>query len=273
LEFKRALAHGTFNGAMRLAQGGKFHHGFLSGFVSSLGGSFLIKNGGDMTGIGKITISAAIGGTAEALGGGKFANGAVTGAYVMAFNHLMHTNTKGEGNGEGSNNKNSVPEKQEKPDLVLGYSVELTLTAHGEFGTPESQILTIIGGTSGIYVKINKVLSDDIYKKSVPTLFKHYPLPTLPVLKFVKYVPYIGWPADIGSIATSASNAYNFGWTTEYTLDFTFSVIGLYPGYGDGLSLLYLGVKEGNNAVQKIWDATRIGFNRIEQGIYTLPYW
>jgi hypothetical protein len=31
----------------------------------------------------KIMISAAIGGTAEALGGGKFANGAVTGAYVM----------------------------------------------------------------------------------------------------------------------------------------------------------------------------------------------
>jgi hypothetical protein len=33
-------------------------------------------------------MSAAIGGTAEALGGGKFANGAITGAYVMIFNHL-----------------------------------------------------------------------------------------------------------------------------------------------------------------------------------------
>ena len=43
-----------------------------------------------MAGIEKIAISAAIGGTAEALGGGKFANGAVTGAYVMALNHLMH---------------------------------------------------------------------------------------------------------------------------------------------------------------------------------------
>ena len=76
---------------MLLAQGGKFHHGFLSGFVSSLGGSYMDKNRGDMTVIEKIAISAAIGGTAEALGGGKFANGAVTGAYVMAFNHLMHS--------------------------------------------------------------------------------------------------------------------------------------------------------------------------------------
>jgi hypothetical protein len=73
---------------MRLAQGGKFHHGFLSGFVSSLGGSYMDWKGGDMIGLQKIAISAAIGGTAEALGGGKFANGAVTGAYVMAFNHL-----------------------------------------------------------------------------------------------------------------------------------------------------------------------------------------
>jgi hypothetical protein len=71
-----------------MAQGGKFEHGFLSGFVSSLGGSFLQANGGNMSGAERIAISAAIGGTAEAMGGGKFANGAVTGAYVMALNHM-----------------------------------------------------------------------------------------------------------------------------------------------------------------------------------------
>ena len=86
-ELLRALAHATFNGTMRMAQGGKFEHGFLSGFVSSLLGSTINNN----MSIGvKVAMSAAIGGTAEALGGGKFANGAVTGAYVMMFNHLMH---------------------------------------------------------------------------------------------------------------------------------------------------------------------------------------
>jgi hypothetical protein len=47
-----------------------------------------------------VTMSAVIGGTAEKLGGGKpvrpgrggFANGAVTGAYVMMFNHLQEPN-------------------------------------------------------------------------------------------------------------------------------------------------------------------------------------
>ncbi len=38
----------------------------------------------------RIVLNAIIGGTTEAIGGGKFANGAVTGAYVMMFNHLMH---------------------------------------------------------------------------------------------------------------------------------------------------------------------------------------
>jgi len=90
IELRRAMAHAIFNGAMRWAQGGKFEHGFLSGFVSSLGGSYLSTNGFNMSGAEKIAISAAIGGTAEALGGGKFANGAVTGAYVMMFNHLMY---------------------------------------------------------------------------------------------------------------------------------------------------------------------------------------
>ena len=43
---------------------------------------------------GNIAVEAAIGGTAEALGGGKFANGAITGAYVVLFNHATYTTTK-----------------------------------------------------------------------------------------------------------------------------------------------------------------------------------
>jgi hypothetical protein len=70
----------------------------LSGFVSSPGGSAMMKYGGNMDIGAKVALSAAprllrtgqVGGTAEALGGGKFANGAVTGAYVMMFNHLAH---------------------------------------------------------------------------------------------------------------------------------------------------------------------------------------
>ncbi|MGE5317100.1 MAG: hypothetical protein ACM3ME_03830 [Chloroflexota bacterium] len=47
-----------------------------------------------MNNLEKIALSAVIGGSAEALGGGKFANGAVTGAYVILFSRaatlLLH---------------------------------------------------------------------------------------------------------------------------------------------------------------------------------------
>jgi hypothetical protein len=39
---------------------------------------------------GKVLASSIVGGTASVLGGGKFANGAITGAYVMLFNHMRH---------------------------------------------------------------------------------------------------------------------------------------------------------------------------------------
>ena len=92
-EFLRASAHGINNGVSRLMSGGKFHHGFLSGFVSSLGGSYIPE----INGVVNTAMAGVLGGTAEVLGGGKFANGAVTGAFVNLLNHLAHTNTKGEG--------------------------------------------------------------------------------------------------------------------------------------------------------------------------------
>lgn len=85
----QAGAHGIVNGGFRVIQGGRFEHGFMSGFFASLSGS----------GVGMIktaplglyaVVGAATGGTAEALGGGKFANGAVTGTFVGMFNHGMH---------------------------------------------------------------------------------------------------------------------------------------------------------------------------------------
>jgi hypothetical protein len=84
----RSVAHGVFQGGTHLIQGCRFEHGFLSGFFSSFAlGSMSNVNMGS---VGSMVFGATIGGTAEALGGGKFANGAVTGAYVMMFNHLNH---------------------------------------------------------------------------------------------------------------------------------------------------------------------------------------
>ena len=55
---------------------------------------------------GRVVASSIVGGTASALDGGKFANGAITGAYVMLFNHNMHDDSEG----ESALDKNSVSE-------------------------------------------------------------------------------------------------------------------------------------------------------------------
>lgn len=63
-----------------------------------------------------IIVGATLGGTAEALGGGKFANGAITGAFVVLFNHLGHPQ---QDNNETNQNQdgNETNHKREKIDF------------------------------------------------------------------------------------------------------------------------------------------------------------
>ena len=82
------LSGAVFNKELPTVQGGRFELGFISAFTSSLALSYTTGKSNDPLAI--MGIGAAIGGTAEALGGGKFANGAVTGAFVGLFNHGMH---------------------------------------------------------------------------------------------------------------------------------------------------------------------------------------
>jgi len=83
----RALLHGLSRAAITRAQGGKFSAGFWSGFAgSALSGISAQAN----TFSGKLIIQSVVGGTASELGGGKFANGAVSAAFVMMFNDWLH---------------------------------------------------------------------------------------------------------------------------------------------------------------------------------------
>lgn len=93
IEGGRAIAHGVADGAMSEVEGGNFRSGFYSGTFSSAVSSFHSSIGGesmDLQHIAERTVFAAlVGGTASALGGGKFANGATTAAFDHLFNHEM----------------------------------------------------------------------------------------------------------------------------------------------------------------------------------------
>lgn len=83
----KAMLHGVSQGAISEAFGGDFGSGFKGAFAASLVGGVLQKSKLMHKSIELRTLSAAIvGGTAAAVGGGKFWNGAATGAFVHLFN-------------------------------------------------------------------------------------------------------------------------------------------------------------------------------------------
>lgn len=86
--------HAFTSGGMEAVQGGNFFHGFMVGGVTAAGGSYLNKYCDVLGKVGKITANAVVGGTASEIGGGKFANGAITGAFSMMFNEMMHSYRK-----------------------------------------------------------------------------------------------------------------------------------------------------------------------------------
>ena len=83
--FKHTFSQGWFEGV----QGGNMFHGFMMGAVSGAGG-YGINKTTSMTKTLKIISASTVSGTIDEIGGGKFANGAVTGAFSFLFNDYMH---------------------------------------------------------------------------------------------------------------------------------------------------------------------------------------
>ncbi|MCF6264533.1 MAG: putative Ig domain-containing protein [Xanthomonadales bacterium] len=87
----KVAAHGIVGGAGSSLSGGRFGNGFVAaGFTQAVGqfggDDFFAQSGSTSDRLNNVIKAAMIGGTASALTGGKFANGAVTGAFSRALN-------------------------------------------------------------------------------------------------------------------------------------------------------------------------------------------
>jgi RHS repeat-associated protein len=86
----KVIAHGMAGGLSSVLNGGKFGHGFLSaGFTQAMGnvkGMFIDGATKFADRFSNAVKAAMVGGTASAISGGKFANGAVTGAFSRLLN-------------------------------------------------------------------------------------------------------------------------------------------------------------------------------------------
>ena len=97
---QRAVGYGMLGGVTSVLRGGRFGHGFVS---SGLSGAFHGPVGGRVgqafgsAALGEVAAAAVIGGTATELTGGKFANGAATGAFQAAIQSAGRSTASGGG--------------------------------------------------------------------------------------------------------------------------------------------------------------------------------
>jgi hypothetical protein len=143
-------------------------------------------NAGNMSTGAQVTMSAVIGGTAEKLGGGKFANGAVTGAYVMMFNHLMddgkgNTTQLNDDSKHNNENVNSTEANENNP--ILG--------GVGAFVTSGADVIN-----NGVMVPILNNLesmpNNFIIDKDIALIGK--------VTKYSSFIKWAGWAGTATSV-------------------------------------------------------------------------
>jgi hypothetical protein len=83
----RVIAQGFIGGITSVTQGGNFGSGFLAAGVGSLAGPAIVGRTFSVRGL---IVSAVLSGTASVLGGGKFENGAITGAFAYMASTLAN---------------------------------------------------------------------------------------------------------------------------------------------------------------------------------------
>ncbi len=149
----KSLLHGLSRAAIAKAQGGTYRAGFWSVFASSAFNPGTTMGGNGAEGFTlRTSIAAIVGGTASELGGGKFANGAVSGAFVHMFNAEMRSRYKG-----SYKNDSSILRTMKDGDIVfgkraLGGLIKITFSGDDAWNTEivHEQIFYNKGGLSNI---------------------------------------------------------------------------------------------------------------------------
>ncbi len=163
----KIVAHGSIQGAANELQGGKFVHGFIAGGLSGAASPYIAA--ANLGAAGESLAAAVVGGTGSALGGGKFSNGAVSGAFVYLFNQM---GAKLASVAEEAGESLSAPLKGGSRWLVgTVRGGALLARFHGLYGT-DSQIQTVkeLGIMNDL---LHAYAHNDDFRGSVDFLVRH----------------------------------------------------------------------------------------------------
>lgn len=137
----KAASHGAFQGTVAEISGGDFRDGFVGAAFSYVVGAAVLDNVmpvNDNSSYGDILLrgaaEAAVGGTAAAIGGGKFANGAYSAAFVYAFNRVLERNSNSPSQKGRGLHQVEVQDQQLEYGNTIDYKkVRLYFDATGDF--------------------------------------------------------------------------------------------------------------------------------------------
>ncbi len=200
---KTLAAHGLAGGIVQDRMGGSFGAGFLAGSAGSyLGSSGNAANTSEL--VANTITDAVVGGTVSVIGGGKFANGAQTGAFRYLFNESMHyakkqfaTERAAARHALKTVNPASISENREYGGVVYknknrtySYTKGIKGSAASvllDYNTPSGTTLSADYHTHGSYdplydnenfsptdVEVNKVLQINGYLATPKNQFKYY---------------------------------------------------------------------------------------------------
>ena len=148
-------------------QGGNMLHGFMMGATSSLGGSFIDNNLESLGKVGEVAANSILSGTVDEIGGGKFANGAITGAFTIMFNDMMHNSNNNEVKNRKHIDKENSSNSQLAGTLALAGTALLAddATGLGVVDDPIAAFLYIAAGTVYTYDIVQSFVSNYDTKK------------------------------------------------------------------------------------------------------------
>ena len=156
--FARIAVHSVSEGVVEGIQGGHFEHGLLLGLTSSAGGELISRYGSNLPYAGQIAANATLGGLVSELGGGKFANGAMTAAYTMMYNELMHPSVK--------RVLKNILKKGASYNRIM--ALKYAIQADGILSFEEAYIWYQLGNGKEITVDASKLCLPTIKKDGIP---------------------------------------------------------------------------------------------------------
>jgi RHS repeat-associated protein len=202
---QKALLHGLAQGALSVASGGRFGDGALGAFaggVLDLPAFDFLPQGG----IAGLVTTAVVGGTIVEIGGGKFANGAISAAFVSAFGNAGGSEKSRDGL-RPTPAKLTSEQRAQLDEALTTVNAELAARKH-TFNSEADAAKWLDAKVGALSRQYDVEIGANIYKGSIPGKSVVFGVETQYKTNTVSISGHAGWSIS-ADFHTHGSSAYS----------------------------------------------------------------